>query len=131
MFGVLERIIPKVSFGVGCWEWHGALTRGYGCIRCVTARGSRALYVHRLMYEFAYGPIAEGMVIDHLCRNPKCVRPSHLEPVTIRVNVLRGVGPLAEKARQTHCRLGHPLSGDNLRLRRNGRSRECKTCQRE
>jgi thiol-disulfide isomerase/thioredoxin len=30
--------------------------------------------------------------IDHLCRNRACLNPDHLEPVTIRENLLRGLG---------------------------------------
>ena len=36
------------------------------------------------------GSIGDGLVIDHLCRNPRCVNPDHLEPVTTAVNTLRG-----------------------------------------
>lgn len=45
---------------------------------------------HRYAYELAYGPIAEGLVIDHLCRNKPCVRPDHLEAVTNAENIRRG-----------------------------------------
>ncbi len=68
----------------GCWGWAGRIDgAGYG-------RWSRHL-AHRLSYEFHVGPIPEGLVIDHLCRNRSCVNPVHLEVVTQKVNVRRGV----------------------------------------
>ena len=73
------------------------------------------------------------MYLDHLCRNTICVNPDHLEIVTPRENVLRGFGPTAIKARQTHCKkVLHPLSGDNLYLKngKNGVERHCRECER-
>lgn len=70
------------------------------------------------------------MHIDHLCRNPLCVRPDHLEQVTPRENLLRGVGPSAKAAKKTHCPQGHPYAGENLGIHRNG-NRWCRTCHRE
>jgi hypothetical protein len=82
---------------------------------------------HRLVYEELVGPIPEGMELDHLCRNTSCVNPAHLEPVPHRVNVLRGVGPTAENAVKTECVNGHPLTGRNLCIRKEG-GRKCRTC---
>lgn len=105
----------------GCWIWDHVKDRhGYGHFSHVGA--------HRWSYELHVGPIPEGLSLDHLCRNPPCVNPDHLEPVTHRENVLRGVSPCAQHARQTHCKRGHPLSGDNLRLRPNGH-RACRECE--
>lgn len=42
------------------------------------------------MYEQKVGPIPEGLVIDHLCRRPRCINPAHLEAVTNEENVRRG-----------------------------------------
>jgi hypothetical protein len=53
--------------------------------------GGRTNRAHRLMYEQEVGPIPAGMVIDHLCRNHRCIRPSHLEPVTRGENTRRGI----------------------------------------
>jgi hypothetical protein len=70
------------------------------------------------------------LTLDHLCRNKACVNPAHLEPVTNRENVLRGVGLSAENARKTHCKRGHPLSGDNVVVSKGGRKRRCVACER-
>ena len=66
----------------------------------------------------------------YLCRNPPCVRPSHLEPVTTSENALRGNNGLREKGR-TSCPKGHLYTHENTLMKkdRNGRkSRSCKTC---
>ena len=44
------------------------------------------------------------------------MNPAHLELVPLKINYLRGVGTPADNARKTHCKRGHPLSGDNLRM---------------
>lgn len=110
----------------GCWQWIGATERrGYGR---AWERG-RDVYAHRVMYERARGPIPEGLYLDHLCRNPGCVNPDHLEPVTNRENLLRGEGFGARNARKTHCVRGHALSGDNVRSHNHGTARECRACK--
>lgn len=118
-----ERFWRRVEKSDSCWNWVGHASGGYGRIR---HDGTR-VQAHRYAYETLVGPIPEGLQLDHLCRNRMCVNPDHLEPVTPRINYLRGVSPMAEQARQTHCRkAAHPLSGANLRVKR-GR-RECVAC---
>ena len=106
-----------------CWRWTGYTTCGYGKFyRC-----GKQMSAHRYSYEHFVKPIPEGLVIDHLCRNPLCVNPHHLEPVTQKVNLWRGTGMAARNARKTHCKNGHPLSGDNLIKHPNGHGcRECR-----
>lgn len=106
----------------GCWEWVGNVNgSGYGRVRGL---GGRSVMAHRLVYEQAVGVIPEGLTLDHLCRNRKCVRPDHLEPVDIKTNILRGFGPPALNARKTHCEKGHPLIPTN-------RERRCRRCTQE
>lgn len=106
-----------------CWVWTGFCSpQGYGRFKF----GGRLLSAHRFSYELEIGPIRDGLTIDHLCRNRGCVRPSHLEPVTRKVNTLRGETIVAAHAAKTHCPKGHPYDEVNTRLYE-GR-RYCKQC---
>jgi hypothetical protein len=114
-----------------CWTWTAPTSHGYGYLR-VNGRRSPA---HRLAYEALRADIPPGLVIDHLCRNPPCVNPWHLEPVTQGVNVLRGVmiqrGSEAGRSR-THCTNGHEFTPTNTYIRPGtGGHRTCRTCNRQ
>lgn len=126
---VAERFAEKVSPGQnGCIEWRaGTNGVGYGVFHPFTTTTNRKVYAHRWAYEQRFGPIPDGLHLDHLCRNPICVNPDHLEPVTPRENLLRGVGSSAKNARKTECLRGHSLSGDNLIVRASG-YRNCREC---
>ena len=121
-----EKIWTRIVTVDDCWEWTGDTdVRGYGRVMA----GGKRILAHRAAYELFVGPVPKGTELDHLCRNRRCVKPDHLEAVPHRLNVLRGVGPVAEHAKQTHCLRGHPLSGDNLRfIPRRGGERVCKAC---
>lgn len=109
----------------GCWRWTRALLpAGYGSFG---VRGWRAGLAHRIAYELATRTrIPDGLHLDHLCRVRRCVNPSHLEIVTRKENILRGVGFAARNAAKTHCKLGHELSGDNLIPSQ--KARTCRIC---
>lgn len=111
----------------GCWLWTAATAVGYGHFSWGPHSARKQVKAHRLAYELLVGPIPDGLTIDHLCRVTRCVNPAHLEPVTMRVNTLRGYGPSAINARRTRCIRGHRLSGDNLIIDWAGR-RQCRTC---
>jgi hypothetical protein len=94
-----DGAIPENCPALGqCWLWLGArIPKGYGTIG---DENSDTIYAHRAGYEIQVGPIPEGLVLDHLCRNPSCVRGTHLQAVTQRENYLRGEHPSAVRARE-------------------------------
>lgn len=124
------RFWPKVAKSDGCWLWTGSKTKlGYGMFSIDWRSNSRAM-AHRWAWENANGPIPDGLQLDHLCRNPSCVRPEHLEPVTAAENIRRGLAPALSgkyQLRKTHCPQGHPYAGDNLV--RSGNRRVCRICR--
>lgn len=110
----------------GCWEWVGGFSgEGYGSVH-IHHVGSRG--AHRVSYAVFIGLVPKGLGLDHLCRNRACVNPWHLEPVTDRVNILRGESPSAVNARKTHCNYGHAFTEENTARDRRGR-RSCKECR--
>lgn len=112
-----------------CWNWTGGITgRGYGAFYVDGAQRP----AHRHALEMAMGAsVPTDLDVDHLCRNRRCVRPEHLEPVTRRENLLRSPITLtSQKAAQTHCVHGHEFTDANTAHRKNG-TRACRTCQRD
>ena len=125
------RISPEPMSG--CWLWVGnAGPRGYGVVWANLDGKRTRRMAHRIVYESHHGPVPKGLDLDHLCRTPACVNPSHLEPVTRSENVKRGLSPELSRLRQiskTHCPQGHPYSGDNLFVNQRG-ARTCRECAR-
>ena len=113
----------------GCWIWVGSTSRGgYGNFQSGsrTLGTRRMVAAHRFAYESLCGPISD--VLDHLCRLRCCVNPAHLEDVDERTNILRGVAPSILQSREPACRMGHPFTPENTRIR--GRHRRCRMCDR-
>ena len=104
------RLWGRVDEVGECWEWQGARRdHGYGHLQV----DGRWVGAHRLAYELTIGPIPDGLVLDHLCRNPPCVRPDHLEAVRQRENLARGNTVVASALTRTHCPNGHPRTPAN------------------
>jgi hypothetical protein len=119
-----ERFWKKVRKTSGCWNWIGDKhALGYGFFK---VKGSRKL-AHRISVIFSGRRIPPGKVVDHLCRNPRCVNPAHLDVTSQRENILRGTAPAAFHAKKTRCPNGHPY--DSSRIRKYGTARHCSICE--
>lgn len=120
-YPVLTRaLLNSIDFGE-CWIWLGPRnSMGYGRI---SFDGKNRL-LHRAAHEETKGPIPPGLVIDHLCNEPLCFRPQHLEAVTQQENMRRAFAG----RQRTECKKGHPMTPDNTYIVRVTGQRQCKTC---
>jgi hypothetical protein len=110
-----------------CDLWAGPTnSQGYGIMKVKYDGVWHTKNAHRAIYE-AYNSIADGLVVDHLCRNRLCIRVDHLEAVSNHENVLRGNSG-KHMAQRTHCPKGHEYTADNTIALKNG-SRECRQCR--
>jgi hypothetical protein len=133
---ILEQLLSHTTIiATGCWLYdHRVMPNGYAQI-------DKHDYAHRVSYELFRGPIPPGKELDHTChsldlscqeRNAcihrRCINPWHLEPVTHRVNLLRGRTFIAQEAAQNTCKNGHLF--DAVWQDGNGKvKRRCKTCK--
>jgi hypothetical protein len=111
----MNNFYNKVDKTDTCWNWSGSINEnGYGLFR-FNGKTSKA---HRVSYILKNGSIDANLVIDHLCKNKKCVNPDHLDLVTQKENVIRGLAGKANNAQstKTHCPIGHEYS----RIDKNG-----------
>ena len=140
---IRERIMDRVKLNAdGCWIFQGALTsKGYGSISVDGVIHS----THTRMYLASGRSIPDGMEVDHLCHGRSdcpggvdcphraCCNPDHLEAVPKSINWERGQSPSRINSLRTHCKHGHALTGENVRIAyRAGRNptRQCRTCHR-
>jgi hypothetical protein len=79
----IDLHMPRITFE-RCLVWD--VTKpgptGYATLGIGGRHGPRKA-VHRLAYEWRYGPIPEDHQIHHGCNRPLCVNPLHLLAVTI------------------------------------------------
>ena len=116
--------VPDYAPHLGnCWIWRASLdTHGYGRFS-MGGRSGSLMGAHVVAYKLLVGPVPDGLELDHLCRNPPCCRPAHLEPVTHAVNMTRRMEANAR------CPAGHQYDEANTRMYRG--HKQCRACDRE
>lgn len=114
----------------GCVEWTGSTNPRYGMI---AVGGKKNKTTHVIAWEHYMGPVPEGLELDHLCRNTLCWNITHLEPVTKKVNQLRGTAGQVHRqrfAKITHCPSGHSYAEDGY-VENKTNKRKCNGCRRD
>lgn len=118
------RFFSYVLIGDGCWTWLGKRQgENYGAFSFAEGEhpdGLRTMYAHRYLYELFVGPIPDGYQVDHLCHNPTCCNPEHLDAVPQRENLRR---------RHKLCRKGHSMEGHNRQVMERKGDREFARCR--
>lgn len=100
----------------------GPDTSGYP----VTTIDGKRRRVHQVVALTWLGPCPEGMEVGHLNHKRDDNRPENLAYVTRRENMAE----LRRRPPRTHCKRGHPLSGDNLYIAPASGQRVCRICRR-
>ena len=125
---LLQYLMSQVYIAnTGCWMWQGPLSNGYARFK-----HRQVTYpVHRYLWEYVNGLVPENLELDHLCRVPACVNPEHLEAVTHRENLMRGVRGNSFNTSKTHCPSGHEYTEENTYIPPGKAERQCKQCRKE
>ncbi len=124
----VERILTKCFVNnKKCWLMLTSLdSDGYH----IGSYRGKAVRTHKKIYVLTKGDIPKGMVTDHLCRNRNCCNPDHIEIVTNKENIRRGMNANSNK---THCPQGHEYTPENIYLEKaksnHSISRHCKICR--
>lgn len=94
-----RSVEPYIVDENGCWVWQRSFWKSGGRPRL--KRAGKWVAAYRDYYERLVGPVPDGLTLDHLCENFKCVNPAHLEPVTLEENQRRaGLIRLTDEQRQ-------------------------------
>ena len=121
---LVSNFLSKIELFGECWIWSGYVSKGgYGQFSV----GRKTVLAHRFSHFAFIGDVADDLQVDHVCRNPSCVNPDHLQAITRIQNRRRGKDIIGGEVR-THCRHGHMLSAENVYEWRGKKA--CKVCRR-
>lgn len=113
------RNAPPLNRRARCEIAPGLSGNGYSYV----PRGTRRVLAHRAAWEEKVGPLPKGVELHHICRNRRCRRLEHLQPMKTSEHRSK------HGRRDSHCRNGHRRTPANTYRRPNG-DRECLTCKR-
>lgn len=140
----IKEAIQKIENSVvisanGCLlSNYGLMENGYSLITIGSRKdGTRKNWLaHRLFYTYYKGDIEKGLDLDHLCRSRNCVNVNHLEQVTRKENVHRGIASTNNRSPRiglnnllkTHCINGHEFNEENTYIDSENK-RHCRQCR--
>lgn len=120
----IGRILSRVQIRkYGCWFWTGRQSGGgYGQVGWNGGQHP----AHRVVYEIFVEAVPADWELHHLCGKKLCVRPDHLQPLTVKDHVAVTAGPFGDNSRKTACDRGHPFTPENTYLWND--HRHCRQC---
>lgn len=127
----IDRFFQQVNRTDTCWIWVGYVRPdGYGHMTIRRAGIQRSILVHRIAYQVLKKRLSIHRVLDHQCRNKRCVNPGHLRAVTDRTNLLSDPATMTyQNKHKRYCLRGHPLFGKNLYVYPQSHHRCCRQCR--
>jgi hypothetical protein len=125
---IRDIILAKKIIVGDCWLWKIGINKaGYGHIH-IDGKNKRA---HRISFQVFNQKDPGKLKVCHKCDTPLCINPAHLFLGTDLDNARdRKRKGRNATSKQTHCKRGHILSGDNLIPNKRNR-RICKQCERD
>ena len=123
--GIWQRV--EVGSLTQCWPWRLSTgSHGYGQVGWSLGDGRHSMTTaHRVAWQALFGPLPEGLTVDHVCHNRVCCNPTHLRLLTNRDNAADN-----GQRDKSHCPKGHVYAGTNLIVNRKGH-RFCRRCREE
>lgn len=129
-----ERFLKSIRIDTesNCWNWVGYIDKhsGYGRMSRQQEGKTKYYATHRVAYSIFKGDLTPGLVIDHCCKNRRCVNPEHLREVTIAINsTVNSDSVFAKNKAKTHCKRGHSFDLSNTGIDKKGRF--CIRCKKD
>lgn len=132
---VAERaFLRRKADNAGCWlSAYSTASHGYAQIGWQEYGSRHVVLAHRAAWVHVNGQVPVGMTLDHLCKNRRCVNPTHLRLLSNYENARRNAGgdwPIGE------CGRGHSSASlvERQRRAKSGRrylALKCIECERE
>jgi hypothetical protein len=131
-----EEIVDIKTY-VDDWQEGTHYVRDGQCltwIRTVTSKGYGSFNIkglnvsaHKGAWIARYGTNPQdNLTLDHICLNTRCVNVDHMRTLTRADNNRKSNRVITDLQSRTHCPMGHPLKGNNLRP--NKPTRQCESC---
>lgn len=112
-----EAFAASIRADGECTQWTGWLSvDGYGKFKV----GGKSTFAHRYAWERVNGPIPDGMVIDHACRNTACVNVKHLRLATQAENTRNISGATANNKHSGARNVGKMGNRWRVRITKDG-----------
>src|SRR3990167_5261327 len=126
----IVRFLSYIEPTETCMLWKGR--KNSKTKRALFRVNNKQHYAARWIWIYLYGNIENDIHVLHYCDNTKCLNPNHLFIGTQLDNISDRDMKGRNRSAQTHCKNGHLLREDNIRLYVPKKQyRACRQCARK